>query len=237
MNKVFAAFWYSNILRRLFCTDPTTTIPTTTTTTTTFENHESLSQPQSAKKAKIAGMKAKQQQNQSFEKELQLMLQQLRIEKEQTEELLKAREETLKMKEEELEARGKEREKLQKELKKLQKMKEFKPTMNRERARKERQKKGCPQITWLKDHWRKSKKEKDQQPMSAFLAFTTEAMKLLEEEQYLQLKEKEKDPLKPKQPMSAFLMLKNERRAALLAESKGVWEVGEIIGGEWNNMT
>ncbi|CAL5334855.1 unnamed protein product [Camellia sinensis] len=220
MNKVFAAFWYSSILRRLFCTDPTTTIPTTTTTTTTttFENHESLSQPQSAKKAKKAGMKAKQQQNQSFEKELQLMLQQLRIKKEQTEELLKAREETLKMKEEELEARGKEREKLQKELKKLQKMKEFKPTM-RELEKKDK-KKGCPQITWLKDHWRKSKKEKDQQPMSAFLAFTTEAMKLLEEEQYLQLKKKEKDPLKLKQPMSAFLMLKNELRAALLAESK-----------------
>ncbi|CAL5389588.1 unnamed protein product [Camellia sinensis] len=37
--------------------------------------------------------------------------------------------------------------------------------------------------------------------------------------------------------MSTFLMLKNERRAALLAESKGVWEVGEIIGEEWNNMT
>ncbi|GMP50611.1 hypothetical protein CsSME_00017159 [Camellia sinensis var. sinensis] len=158
-------------------------------------------------------MKAKQQQNQSFEKELQLMLQQLRIKKEQTEELLKAREETLKMKEEELEARGKEREKLQKELKKLQKITE------RELEKKDK-KKGCPQITWLKDHWRKSKKEKDQQPMSAFLAFTTEAMKLLEEEQYLQLKKKEKDPLKLKQPMSAFLMLKNELRAALLAESK-----------------
>ncbi|GMP31989.1 hypothetical protein CsSME_00005959 [Camellia sinensis var. sinensis] len=127
MNKVFAAFWYSGILP-LFCT---TTIPTTTTTT--FENHESLSQPQSAKKAKKAGTKAKQQQqNQSFE-ELQEKLQQLRIEKEQTEELLKAREQTLKMKEEELEARGKEREKLQTELQKLQKMKEFKPTMNKEK--------------------------------------------------------------------------------------------------------
>ncbi|GMP50610.1 hypothetical protein CsSME_00017159 [Camellia sinensis var. sinensis] len=91
--------------------------------------------------------------------------------------------------------------------------------MERELEKKDK-KKGCPQITWLKDHWRKSKKEKDQQPMSAFLAFTTEAMKLLEEEQYLQLKKKEKDPLKLKQPMSAFLMLKNELRAALLAESK-----------------
>lgn len=77
------------------------------------ENHESLSQPQSAKKTKKAGMKAKQQQqqqqNQSFEKELQEMhekLRHLRIEKEQTEELLKVREETLKM-EEELETSGK----------------------------------------------------------------------------------------------------------------------------------
>ncbi|CAL5358151.1 unnamed protein product [Camellia sinensis] len=55
------------------------------------ENHESLSQPQSAKKTKKVGTKAKQQQqNQSFEKELQGMqekLQQLRIKKEQTEEL------------------------------------------------------------------------------------------------------------------------------------------------------
>ncbi|GMP50671.1 hypothetical protein CsSME_00017198 [Camellia sinensis var. sinensis] len=134
MNKVFAAFWYSGILHRLFCTDSLSTHPfdliTDPTTTTTFENHKSLSQPQSAKKA---GTKAKQQQqNQSFEKELQEMqekVQQLRIEKEQTEELLKAREETLKTEEEELEARGKKQEKLQMELKKLQKMKEFKPTM------------------------------------------------------------------------------------------------------------
>ncbi|XP_028111960.1 ATP-dependent zinc metalloprotease FtsH-like [Camellia sinensis] len=61
------------------------------------------------------------------------------------------------------------------------------------------------------------------QPMSASLAFTTEAMRLLEEEQ------KEKDPLKPKQPMSAFFIFRNELRA----ESKCGWEVIE----EWNNMT
>ncbi|CAL5443900.1 unnamed protein product [Camellia sinensis] len=135
MNKVFAAFWYSGILP-IFCA---TTIPTTTTTT--FENHESLSQPQSAKKAKKVGTKVKQQQqNQSFE-ELQEKLQPLRIEKEQTEEPLKAREEILKMKEEELEARGKEREKLQTELKKLQKMKEFKPTMNKEKELEKKDKK------------------------------------------------------------------------------------------------
>ncbi|THG07793.1 hypothetical protein TEA_009266 [Camellia sinensis var. sinensis] len=74
--------------------------------------------------------------------------------------------------------------------------------------------------------------------MSAFFAFTTEAMKLLEEEQYLQLKtKKEKDLLKPKQSMSAFFMFTNERRAALLAESKSVWEVAKITGEEWKNIT
>ncbi|KAI8015217.1 Auxilin-like protein 1 [Camellia lanceoleosa] len=62
MNKVFAAFWYSGILPLLFCT---TTIPTTTTT---FENHESLSRPQSAKNA---GTKAKQNRKQNREKELE----------------------------------------------------------------------------------------------------------------------------------------------------------------------
>ncbi|CAL5389579.1 unnamed protein product [Camellia sinensis] len=67
------------------------------------------------------------------------------------------------------------------------------------------------------------------QPMSASLVFTTDAMRLLEEEQLLQLNKKEKDPLKPKQPMSAFFIFRNERRA----ESKCGWEVIE----EWNNMT
>ncbi|CAL5334641.1 unnamed protein product [Camellia sinensis] len=67
------------------------------------------------------------------------------------------------------------------------------------------------------------------QPMSASLAFTTQAMRLLEEEQFLQLNKKEKDPLKPKQPMSVFLMFRNEQRV----ESKSGWEVIE----EWNNMT
>ncbi|GMP50676.1 hypothetical protein CsSME_00017203 [Camellia sinensis var. sinensis] len=65
------------------------------------------------------------------------------------------------------------------------------------------------------------------QPMFASLAFTTEAMRLLEEEQFLQLNKKEKDPLKPKQLMSVFFMFRNERRA----ESKSGWEVIE----EWNN--
>ncbi|KAI7992158.1 High mobility group B protein 13 [Camellia lanceoleosa] len=65
--------------------------------------------------------------------------------------------------------------------------------------------------------------------MSASLAFSTDAMRLLEDEQFLQLNKKEKDPLNPKQPMSAFFMFRNERRA----ESKCGWEIIE----EWNNMT
>ncbi|XP_028101246.1 high mobility group B protein 6-like [Camellia sinensis] len=67
------------------------------------------------------------------------------------------------------------------------------------------------------------------QPMSVSLAFTIEAMKLLEEEKFLQLNKKEKDPLKPKQPMSAFFMFRNERRT----ERKSGWDVIE----KWNNMT
>ncbi|CAL5389510.1 unnamed protein product [Camellia sinensis] len=117
MNKVFAAFWYSGILPLLSCT---TTIPTTTTT---FENHESLSRPQSAKKAKKAGTKAKQNSKQNREKDLE---------------------------------------------------------------KKDGKKKCFPQ-------WRKSKKEKDQQPMSPYLA-----LRLLEEEQ---LKRKKEDPLEPKTSM------------------------------------
>ncbi|KAI6707097.1 hypothetical protein NL676_010059 [Syzygium grande] len=86
-----------------------------------------------------------------------------------------------------------------------------------------------------------------------------EAMKLFEEEhkqrtamelldQYLQFKQeaekkdnkktkKEKDPLKPKQPMSAYFLFSNERRAALLAESKNVLEVAKITGEEWKNLS
>ncbi|XP_028100386.1 DNA ligase 1-like, partial [Camellia sinensis] len=60
---------------------------------------------------------------------------------------------------------------------------------NREKdlEKKDKKKKGFPQIIWLKDQWRKSKKEKDQQPMSPFSASTTEAVRVLEEEHHLQL--------------------------------------------------
>lgn len=42
-------------------------------------------------------------------------------------------------------------------------------------------------------------------------------------------KKKEKDPLKPKHPMSAYFLFTNDRRAAILAENKGVLEVVEIL--------
>lgn len=99
------------------------------------ENHENLSQPLSGKKKNKGAKKGKQsKQSPSFERDLQEMqekLEELRLQKERTEELLKARDEMLKIKEEELETRGREQEKLQVELKKLQKLKEFKPTMVR----------------------------------------------------------------------------------------------------------
>lgn len=79
-----------------------------------------------------AASKKQQLKQQSFEQdliEMQEKLQQLRLEKEKTDELLKEKDEILKQKDEELETRGKEQEKLQIELKKLQKLKEFKPTM------------------------------------------------------------------------------------------------------------
>lgn len=88
------------------------------------ENHGSLSQ----KKTKKGASKGKKHQSievSSFEKQLQEMqeqLEKLKIEKEQTEEMLKS-------KEEELETRDRQQEKLKVELKKLQKLKEFKPTM------------------------------------------------------------------------------------------------------------
>nr|GMD67479.1 high mobility group B protein 6-like isoform X1 [Ipomoea batatas] len=83
------------------------------------ENHEGLCPKNSKKEAK------KQTEESSFEKEIlemQEKLQQLKIEKEQSEELLKAKEEMLIQKE-------KEQEKLQTELKKLQKINEFKPNL------------------------------------------------------------------------------------------------------------
>ncbi|RDY03949.1 High mobility group B protein 13, partial [Mucuna pruriens] len=119
--------------------------------------------------------KQESKKQQSFEKEMlemQGMLQQLRLEKEKTQELLKAKDEALKQKDQELENRDRQQEKLQFELKKLQKLKEFKPTMNLpvlkdNEQKKDKKKKGCsemkrpspPYILWMKDQWNEVKKE------------------------------------------------------------------------------
>ncbi|KAB5534780.1 hypothetical protein DKX38_017866 [Salix brachista] len=113
----------------------------------------------------------------SFEKdfqEMQEMLQQLKLEKEKTEVLLKAKDEMLKAKDDEIEMKGKEQEKMKTELKKLQKLKEFKPTMTlpfiqvlNEKEQDKKRKKGgneikrpCPPYSlWCKDQWNEVKKE------------------------------------------------------------------------------
>ncbi|XP_038882160.1 high mobility group B protein 6-like [Benincasa hispida] len=139
---------------------------------------EILSQNKSsAKKPKSKAAAKKQPAKQSFDKdlhEMQDMLQQLRLDKEKTEELLKAKDEMLKQKDEELKTKDKEQEKLQIELKKLQKLKEFKPTMNfpmiqilkdKEQDKKEKKKyaekkrPAPPYILWCKDQWNEIKKE------------------------------------------------------------------------------
>ncbi|MED6137579.1 High mobility group B protein 6 [Stylosanthes scabra] len=137
----------------------------TTTTTTT------LSQPKKGRPAsKKQSTKQQQSSSSSFEKELlemQEKLQRLHLEKEKTEELLKAKDEALKLKDQELETRGKEQEKLQTELKKLQKLKEFKPTMNlpsllkdkEQQDKKDKKKRpSAPYILWCKDQWNEIKK-------------------------------------------------------------------------------
>jgi len=110
---------------------------------------------------------------------------------------------------------------------------------------------------------KKPYEEKYQAEKEAYLQVITkekreiEAMKLLEEEQkqktamelleqFMQFKQeaekeskknkKEKDPLKPKHPMSAFFLFTNDRRAAILADNKGVLEViHHMIGPVWIN--
>ncbi|KAG5228265.1 high mobility group protein [Salix suchowensis] len=145
------------------------------------ENLESLSQPRSSpKKGKSKAAKGKQNKEaaaSSFEKdfqEMQEMLQQLKLEKEKTEVLLKEKDEMLKAKDDEIEMKGKEQEKMKTELKKLQKLKEFKPTMTlpfiqvlNEKEQDKKKKKGgneikrpCPPYSlWCKDQWNEVKKE------------------------------------------------------------------------------
>ncbi|XP_065027988.1 high mobility group B protein 6-like [Musa acuminata AAA Group] len=99
------------------------------------ESQQGVSLLVSPKKSRKAPYKPRSSAaaDESFADELQELhgrLQQLRLEKEKTEELLKQRDEMLKRKDEEIENRGKEQQRLQEELKKLQKLKEFKPTMS-----------------------------------------------------------------------------------------------------------
>ncbi|GJT49377.1 high mobility group B protein 6-like protein [Tanacetum coccineum] len=48
---------------------------------------------------------------------------------------------------------------------------------------------------------------------------------------------KEKDSLKLKRPESAYFLLMNERRDALVAESKSQVEIAKLTREEWKNMT
>ncbi|KAK1286234.1 High mobility group B protein 6 [Acorus calamus] len=156
----------------------------------------------------------------SFEEELQEMqqrLEQLRLEKEKTEDLLKEKDEMLKVK-------GEEQERLQAELKKLHKIKEFKPTLSlsliqtlkdteQENEKKKKKKDGSEMkkpspayILWCKDQWNEIKKENSSiefKEMSNILGakwknLSTEEKKPYEEkyqaekEAYLQIIGKEK---------------------------------------------
>nr|XP_009599657.1 high mobility group B protein 6-like isoform X1 [Nicotiana tomentosiformis]XP_009599658.1 high mobility group B protein 6-like isoform X2 [Nicotiana tomentosiformis] len=166
----------ANILAAIVTQSPSLAMPVDDSVK---ENLETLSQPRSEKKTNKRGASKANKQTEyenSFEKELLKMqekLQKMTLEKEQTEEMLKAREDMLKQKEEELEARDKEQEKLQIELKKLQKMKEFKPTLNfpivqslRDKEEKKEKKKAdpskkrpaAPYLLWCKDQWNEVKK-------------------------------------------------------------------------------
>ncbi|CAH9106640.1 unnamed protein product [Cuscuta europaea] len=132
------------------------------------ENHESFLR-KNPKKGVGASKAKKQKEDSSFEKafyEMQEKLEKLKIEKEHTEELLKARDEMILQKE-------KEQEKLQSELKKLQKTKEFKPILNfpilmgdRDQKKKEKKvkdprkkKPATAYLLWCKDQWNEVKKE------------------------------------------------------------------------------
>ncbi|XVF53038.1 hypothetical protein PTKIN_Ptkin05aG0067200 [Pterospermum kingtungense] len=184
------------------------------------ENHKELSQPlASPKRGKAAG-KGKQSK-QSFENDLQEMLQKLRIEKEKTEELLKEKDEMLRMKEEKLlQAKGKEQEKLQMKSTKFP----YSSIFERQGTGQER-KEGRPKEKasyGVKTSGTRSRRRTQRQEA---------------EKEETKKKKKERDPLKSKQSMSAFFLFSNERRAALLAENKNVLEVAKITGEEWKNMS
>ncbi|CAA0809706.1 High mobility group B protein 6 [Striga hermonthica] len=178
------------------------------------ENQQSLSNKKTKKGGASKGGKKQQgAEVSSFEKELQEMqekLEKLKLEKEHTEEMLKAKEESLKQKEEELETRDREQEKLKTELKKLQKMKEFNPTVSfpfglslkeQEQDKKDRKKSTTkkpspPYVLWCKDQWNEVKKanpEADFKEMSTLLGSkwkaVTDEEKKPYEEKYLAQKE------------------------------------------------
>ncbi|KAG6527894.1 high mobility group B protein 6-like [Zingiber officinale] len=148
--------------------------------------------------------------------QLQGRLQQLQLEKEKTEGLLKQRDEMLKQKDEEIENRDKEHEKLQEELMKTQKLKEFKPTMNfplvkslREKDQDKNDKKKskgkigdqkrkpCPAyVSWCKDQWNDVKKENldaDFKEISNVLGTKWKALSADEKKPYTDRYQKEKE--------------------------------------------
>ncbi|XP_027181233.1 high mobility group B protein 13-like isoform X1 [Coffea eugenioides] len=176
----------------------------------TKENHKSLSSQLSPqKKSKRGASKAsKQQPELSFEKELlemQERFEKLRLEKQQTEELLKVKEEALKQNEEE-------KEKLHVELKKLQKVKEFKPTMTLPMLQalkdNDQEKKGKkkadpatkrpspPYALWCKDQWNEVKKanpEADFKEISTLLGAKWKTLSTEEKKPYEERYQEEKE--------------------------------------------
>ncbi|XP_074588937.1 high mobility group B protein 6 [Curcuma longa] len=181
------------------------------------DDGEGLSPRVSRKNSRKAVAKSKpsSEAEKSFADELlqlQGRLQQLRLEKEKTEELLKQRDEMLKQKDEEIENRDKEHEKLQEELKKTQKLKEFKPTMNfplvkslREKDQdkndkkknKDQKRKPCPAyVSWCKDQWNEVKKENpdaDFKEISNVLGTKWKALSAEEKKPYTDRYQQEKE--------------------------------------------
>ncbi|XP_057802606.1 high mobility group B protein 13-like [Salvia miltiorrhiza] len=192
------------------------------------ENHESLSR----KKTKKGAAKGKQPASDasSFEKQLQEMqeqLEKLKIEKEQTEEMLKA-------KEEQLETRDREQEKLKIELKKLQKIKEFKPTVtfplglgikDLEQEKKEKKKGGTkkpspPYVLWCKDQWnevKKSNPDTDFKEMSNLLGAKWKSITVEEKKPYEERYQAEKEAYlkiagNEKRELEAMKLLEDEQK-------------------------
>ncbi|KAL3021574.1 hypothetical protein AAZX31_05G200800 [Glycine max] len=191
----------------------------------------------SSDKAQVPSKKKQDsKKQQSFEKELlemQEMLQQMRLEKEKTEELLKLKDEALKQKDEELKNRGREQEKLQSELKKLQKLKEFKPTMNLpvlkdNEEKKDKKKKGCsekkrpspPYILWMKDQWNEIKKansEAEFKEISTMLGSKWKTVTAEEKKPYEEIYHAEKEAYlqmiaKEKRETEAMRLLEDEQK-------------------------